>query len=97
MGGVIDHVRNMGVAQNLYVMLCGRTSPTQRTIIRQRAQIDTEEYRDLLNFFIKESGHSGYSELPMPENFPQPIFVEDKETENHTDRDINHGVEKMYN
>ena len=31
----------------------------------------------------------------MPENFPQPIFVEDKETENNTDRDINHGVEKL--
>ena len=27
-GGVIDHVRNIGVAQNLYVMLCGRTTPT---------------------------------------------------------------------
>ena len=27
-GGVIDHVRNMGVAQNLCVMLCGHMTPT---------------------------------------------------------------------
>ena len=95
-GGVIDHVRNMGVAQNMYVMLCGRMTPAQRTIIRNRAQIDTEVYRDVLNYFIKESGHPGYAEVSMPENFPCPVFVEDKETENNTDRESNGGVEKTF-
>ena len=96
MGGVIDHVRDMGVAQNMYIMLCGRMTPTQRELIRQRAQIDTEEYLDLLNYFIKESGHSGYNGLPLPKDFPHPIFVEDKETENNTDKDMNEGVEKTF-
>ena len=69
MGGVIDHVRNMGVAQNMYVMLCGQMTPAQRIIVQNRAQIDTEVYRDVLNYFIKESGHPGYAGLAMPENF----------------------------
>ena len=96
MGGVIEHVRDMGVAHNMYIMLCGRMTPAQRTIIRRRAHLDTEEYMDLLNFFIKVSGHSGYSGLPMPENFPRPLFVEDKETENNVDREVNKGVEKSF-
>ena len=95
-GGVIEHVRDMGVAHNMYIMLCGRMTPAQRTIIRRRAHLDTEEYMDLLNFFIKVSGHSGYSGLPMPENFPRPLFVEDKETENNVDREVNKGVEKSF-
>ena len=36
-GGVIDHVRSMGVAQNMYVMLCGRMTPAQRIIVRNCA------------------------------------------------------------
>ena len=95
-GGVIDHVRSMGVAQNMYVMLCGRMTPAQRIIVRNRAQIDTEVYRDVLNYFIKESGHPGYAGLAMPENFPSPVFVEDKETENNTDRELNRGIEKTF-
>ena len=63
-GGVIDHVRSMGVAQNMYVMLCGRMTPAQRIIVRNCAQIDTEVYRDVLNYFIKESGHLGYAGWP---------------------------------
>ena len=45
-GGVIDHARSMGVAQNMYVMLCGQMTPAQRIIVRNRARIDTEVYRD---------------------------------------------------
>ena len=95
-GGVIDHVRDMGVAQNMYIMLCGRMTPAQRTIVRQRTHIDTEVYRDLLNYFIKESGHPGYDGVPMPDNFPSPGFVEDKETENNTDSEFNSVVEKTF-
>ena len=95
-GGVIDHVHIMGVAQNMYVMLCGQMTPGQRIIVRNCAQIDTEVYRDVLNYFIIESGHPGYAGLAMPENFPSPVFVEDKETENITDRELNRGTKKTF-
>ena len=43
-GEVLEHdVRRdiMGVAHNMYIMLCGCMTPAQRTIIRQRAHVDT--------------------------------------------------------
>ena len=39
MGGVIDPVRSMGVAQNMYVMLCGRMTLAQRIIVQNMNSI----------------------------------------------------------
>jgi hypothetical protein len=91
---VVDHVRSMGVTQDMFVMLCGQMTLAQRKIAQKRAQLDTEIYRSVLNHFIKESGHLGYAWFAMPENFPSQVFVEDKETENNTDREMNGGIEK---
>ena len=65
-------------------------------ISTKSARIDTEVYRDVLSYFINESGHPGYARLDMPENFPSPVFVEDKETENNIDRELNGGIEKTF-
>ena len=34
---------------------------------------------------MKESGHPGYQDTVIPEECPQPLFVEDQETNNNTD------------
>ena len=88
-GGVMNHVREMGVGQNMYIMLCGQMTPDQRTIVRKCVETDLDEYMDLINYFIKELGHPGYSGIPMPEKFTRPLFVEDKESDNNTDRSEN--------
>ena len=54
-----------------------------------RAKIDTELFIDILTWFVKESGHPGYSNTLIPEECPQPLFVEDKETNNNTDKSEN--------
>ena len=74
-------------------MLCGRMTPDQTTIVRKRVKTDLDEYMDLLNYFIKELGHPGYSGIPMPKKFSCPLFVEDKESDNNTGRFVNRTVE----
>ena len=71
-------------------------TPAQRIIVRNCTQSDTEVYRDVLNYFIKESSYPGYAGLAMPENFPSPVFVEDKETANNVDREVNGDIEKTF-
>ena len=68
-------------------------TPEQRKIIRKRVHFDTELYLDILNYFITESGHQAYKDLSLPENFPRPTFVEDKECANNTDREIDRDIE----
>ena len=50
--GAVNHVRDMGVSENMYIMLCGRMTPEQRQIMRRRVRFDTEEYIDILNYLI---------------------------------------------
>jgi hypothetical protein len=42
---------------------------------------------------VNESGHPGYQNITIPEKFPQPLFVEDKETNNNTDESVNVNME----
>lgn len=78
----------------MYVMLCGRMTPTQKQIMQRRVNMDAGEYFDILNWFITESAHSGYTNLPLPKFFPLPCFVPDESTENNTDEPRNEEAEK---
>ena len=95
-GGVMQNMRDMGAPHNMYIMLCGRTTPAQRSIIRQRAELDTDEYLDILNYFITESNHPGYKDLELPEHFPIPEFIEDEVIESNTDHPIRPDIENAF-
>ena len=46
--------------QHVYTMICGRTMPSQKQIVRQRSRINAARYTALLDWYIKELGHHGY-------------------------------------
>lgn len=96
LGGVLNHVRDMGVPKDMYIMLCGRMTPEQKRIVRERVVMDTELYMDILQYFIEKSGHPGFSGLPLPKDFPQPLFFEDDEVDNNTDAPMSPDVEKTF-
>jgi hypothetical protein len=41
-------------------------TPKQKQIIRERARLDAKVTMKLLEWFVKESGHSGYDEVTSP-------------------------------
>ncbi len=59
----------------------------------RRAVVDTQLFIDILTWFVKESSHSGYQKITVPEECPQPLFVEDQETNHNTDKSVNVNVE----
>ncbi len=61
--------------------------------MRRRAVVDTHWFIDILTWFVKESGHPGFPNTTIPEECPKPLFVEDQETANKTDKSINVNVE----
>ncbi|MBE0527141.1 MAG: hypothetical protein IH631_09380 [Candidatus Thorarchaeota archaeon] len=95
-GGAMNHMSQMGMGENIYSMICGRVTPAQRDIVRYRSELNTALYRTLQSWFIQKSGHPGYQNLPNQNDFPKPIFVEDQETTNNTDVEMNPTVERRF-
>ena len=62
-----------GLQPEMYVMICGRVTPAQREITRRSCTINANDYMTILNWLIKN--HPSYSDMVLPENCPQPIFI----------------------
>jgi hypothetical protein len=45
---------------------------------------------------VQKSGHPGFKDISIPEECPQPLLVEDRETNNKTDFSIDKNVESSY-
>ena len=85
-GGVLNKFRDGGGSKNIYVVLCGRMTPAQKSLVKRKAVLDTDKFLSLLTWFIKSSGHKGYEDVTPPEECPDPIaYIEDEENENNTD------------
>jgi len=66
--GAITHMQEEpGAGENVHIMLCGHMTPAQKQIVQRRVNIDSKEYFNILHWFITESGHPCYSNLPVPE------------------------------
>jgi hypothetical protein len=96
MGSVINQYRSTGANDHLLCVLCGRFTPAQRTIARNKAILDTKLYVDLMTWFIRVSGHPAYRDLTPPEVCPAPRILEDDANENNTDISQNPDVEGEY-
>ena len=94
-GGVMNYLDPEGVGKTIFCMICGRMTPKQKEIVRKRTAIDTKMYMDLLSWFI-QNGHPGYEDLPLPQDIPSPIVIEDKDSTNNTDSAVNRAVEETF-
>jgi hypothetical protein len=95
-GGVMNQLNQAGIGEHIYCVLCGRMTPDQKQIVCKRSRVDTQLYIDILSWFVKESGHPGYLNTYIPEDYPQPLLVEDIPTKNNTDESANKTVETNY-
>ena len=93
LGAVVNHLNQAGIGEHIYCVLCGRMTLDQKQIVRRRAVVDTQLFIDLLTWFVNESGHPGYQNITIPKECPQPLFVEDQETNNNTDELVNVNME----
>ncbi len=92
LGAVIYHLNPAGIGEHIHCVLCDRMTPDQKQMVRRRAVVDTQLFIDILTWFVKESGHPGYQNTTVPEECPKPLFVEDQEANNNTDKSVNVNV-----
>ena len=83
-GASFEYTVKSGVPPDIYVMICGRVTPSQREIIKKRCTINTSAYKALMNWLI--DNHPSYSGMERPQCAPQPIVLGGfEETQNNTD------------
>jgi hypothetical protein len=58
--------------------------------------VDTQLFIDVLAWFVKESGHPGYTNTSIPEDCPQPLLVKDTKVRNNTKNPTNETVEANF-
>ena len=68
-------------------------TPNRKKIRKKHFAVDANMYCAISKWFIEESGHAGFQNVPIPENCPQPILIKDKENHNNTDAQLNTCVE----
>ena len=84
LGGVIHQLNKSGIGEHIYCVLCGRMTPDQKKL------------QDNDQKSIKESGHQGFKDVKIPQQCPQPLLVQDKDTINNTDNSSIPDIETSY-
>jgi len=95
-GAVMNHFLKTGANPLVYVVLCGRMTPKQKQIIKDRVTLDTSKMTRLLEWFVRESGHPAYEGVMPPGDCPQPTIIVDENTTNNTDQEQNPRVEESF-
>eukprot|EP00986_Skeletonema_menzelii_P013820 scaffold8448_cov188-Skeletonema_menzelii.AAC.1 len=95
-GAAMNHFLKTGANPLVYAILCGRMTPKQKEIVKKRVRLDTSTMTKLLEWFVRESGHTGYKDVTPPTDCPQPTIVVDEETNNNTDQEQNPKVEESF-
>jgi hypothetical protein len=80
---------------NIYCVFCGRMTPDQNIIVSKRSKVNTQLFIDIMTWFVQESSHPGFKDIPIPEKCLQPLLTEDEETKNNTDYAFNKNVETL--
>ena len=53
-------------------------------------------YEEISKWFIEESGHPGFKDVPLPRNCPKPVIIQDNDVINNTDQSVNREVENTF-
>ena len=93
MASVYNRIQESGANPHVHIVLGGRFTPSQKTIIRKKTAVNTELVTKLLTWFVQKSGHTGFEDLKIDAKCPQPMrdeevgedFELDKETESQFD------------
>jgi len=93
--GALNHHTELTGCSTVYVVLSGRFTPAQRTIIRKRCLVEVENFTRVFNW-LRENNPI-YSELPEMSQCPTPILFEDEPDINNTDDSEDVELEKELN
>jgi hypothetical protein len=66
---------------NIFVMICGTTTPRQKSAILAKTAVDIELFKDLRTWFIENSVCAAFKDAPLPNNVEaiMPTIIQDSQ------------------
>ena len=87
----MDIVYEQNPNPNIYVNICGRFTPEQKIIAKNRVKYDIREHQKLYEWFKRNNRTC--DQEPDIQNVQKPVVLEEPETQNNIDLSINAKVE----
>ena len=81
--GALGHHVGLTGSPSVYIVMSGRFTPSQRTIVRKRCLIEVDNFAKIYNW-LRENNPL-YKEMPEMSRCPTPIMFEDEPDVNNTD------------
>jgi hypothetical protein len=86
-GAVLNNQQVLGANPHVHIVLGGRFTPSQKTIIRKKTEVDTKLVTDLLTWFI-QNGHKGFKGFKPPTECQPPKMMEETGVDNEVDSKV---------
>ena len=85
--GALKHLQSSGIRSNIYIVITGAMTPTQKQIVSKKTELDKALFLDLLAWF--KENHPGYEGVDI--DCPEIPLIKDPDSPNNTDEegDIN--------
>jgi len=90
-GATLRQIEASGANPHVHIVLGGRFTPSQKTIVRKKTEVDTKLVTDLMKWF-KENGHTGFKDLDLSKECPPPKINDEVEE----DKEVNSNVEGQF-
>jgi hypothetical protein len=84
LAGALNFLNQSGMTSNIYVVLTGRMTPTQKEIVRKKAELDKDLYFALLKWL--KAHHPRFRDVEIDESSdPKIELIEDPSSDSNTD------------
>ena len=76
--GALNYM-NKNIADNVFVMICGATTPRQNQSIIAKTSVDIELFKDIRTWFVNNSSCRAFKDEPLPSNIEEltPVVIRD--------------------
>lgn len=76
--GALNYM-DKNIANNVFVTICGATTPCQNETIKAKTSVDIQLFKDIRTWFIKNSSCRAFKDEPLPSNIEEitPTIIRD--------------------
>jgi hypothetical protein len=76
--GALNYM-DKNIANNVFVMICGATTPRQNESIKAKTSVNIDLFKDIRTWFVKNSSCRAFKDEPLPSNIEElaPTVIND--------------------
>ena len=81
----MNHFQSTGANSHIECVPCEFLPPSQRVVAQRQCKLNTDKYVALITWLIKVAKHPGYVNFISPDEYYDPIMLDQEATKQNTD------------